>query len=134
MPDAAALSALAASRFPSAATLVVQPLRGPVLGMASCEGIARGSKVRTERVAFTGTRVAFGSQEKDAVLAFQRLDRDLAEVQASAAGIVFTNLYPLTKAAGELAEKQRKASSVIEVEGLASVEAGFAIDAVAAIN
>ena len=38
---------------------------------------SRGGRLKSARLAFTGTQVAFGPDEKAAVLAFQRLDRDL---------------------------------------------------------
>lgn len=137
MGDGAELSATVASRFPAAATNVVQTQRGPWQASAFCEAVARGTRVTALRLAFTGTRVAFGPEEKDAALAFQRLDRDLNEAAAPPANIVFTHFYPLSTAIAERASALRRAAApvvILLVEGLASVDAGFAVDAVAAVT
>jgi len=137
MTDGADLSAAIAGRFPSAASLVVQTQRGPFQGLALCEATARGNRVTAERLAFTGTRVAFGSEQKDAALAFQHLDRDLTEAQATPANIVLTHLYPLSTRVAEMALKTRNSQApvvVIPFEGLAAIDAGFAVDAIAIVG
>jgi hypothetical protein len=134
MTDRGAISA----RFPAAAAVdLVQTQRAPYAAMAQCEAVTRGSQVTAQRLAFTGTRVAFGAQEKDAALAFQRLDRDLSEAGADASGIVMTNVYPLTRPIAEMVRKLRPAAApmaFIPFEGLASIDAGFAVDSVAAVT
>ncbi|HEY4086985.1 MAG TPA: hypothetical protein VGM43_13650, partial [Bryobacteraceae bacterium] len=77
------LLAMVQSRFSGAAVNLVQPRRLPWRNAASCEGVVRGG-TSAARFAFSGTQVAFGSEEKDAVLAVQRLDRALTEVGAPA--------------------------------------------------
>jgi len=137
MENPAELTAAIASRFPAASMNLVQPRRGPFHALAVCEAIARGARVTSERLAFTGTRVAFGAEQKDATLAFQRLDRDLAEAGAGPAGIVFSHIYPLSGPIAEMARKLRASAEPIEIipfEGLASIDAGFAVDAVAAVR
>jgi hypothetical protein len=135
--DGSNLMETVTSRFPGAASLVVQPQREPFQGLALCEAAARGGKVSAERLAFTGTRVAFGGEQKDALLAFQRLDRDLTEVQAPPSNIVLTHLYPLSAQVADMAVKLRNSRSpvaVIPFEGLASIDAGFAVDAIATVS
>ena len=61
-----------AARFPSAAVDLVQTQREPAQPGASCEAMARGGDIKAAKLAFTGTRVAFGVDEKAATLAFQR--------------------------------------------------------------
>jgi enamine deaminase RidA (YjgF/YER057c/UK114 family) len=132
MTDRASLSA----RFPSAAIDLVQTQRAPFAALAQCEAVSRGSQVMAGKLAFTGTRVAFGAQQKDAALAFQRLDRDLSEAGADVSGIVMTNVYPLSRTIGEMVRKLRPAAApmaFIPFEGLASIDAGFAVDSVAAV-
>jgi enamine deaminase RidA (YjgF/YER057c/UK114 family) len=136
LSDAADLTSDVASRFPSAATNVVQSQRGPYQAHALCEAAARGPRITSEKIAFTGTRVAFGAEEKDGRLAFQRLDRDLATAGASSANIVFTRLYPLSSAIGEMFRKlcfSGAPVAVVPFEGLASIDAGFAVDAIATV-
>jgi enamine deaminase RidA (YjgF/YER057c/UK114 family) len=140
--DAPGLAAAVTSRFPGAAVNVVQTQRGPNRALAICEAVAAGTKVTAEKLAFSGTRVAFGSEEKDANLAFQRLDRDLSSVGGSAGNVVLTHIYPLSAFTGEMSRKlllsTRHGSTapiaVIPFEGLASIDAGFAIDDIAAVS
>lgn len=122
------------ARFPSAAADLVQTQREPSHPEASCEAVARGGNIRAAKLAFTGTRVAFGTDEKAAALAFQRLDRDLSDANIEPAGIVATNIYPLSVRIGELARKVRSTPgtvTIIPFEGIASVDGSFAVDAVA---
>ena len=75
--------------------------------------------------------------EKDAVHAFDRLDKDLTAAGASPSNIVFTNIYPLSGSMAELSRKLRQSSSpiaVIPADGVAAVEAGFAVDSIAAVE
>ncbi len=133
MNNPAQLTAAIQSRFPAAAVDLVQTQRAPFRALANCQAVARGGRITAGKLAFTGTRVAFGAQEKDAVLAFQRLDRDLTDAAAPPANIVVTNVYALSSQAGELIRKFRAPTAVIPFEGLASIDAGFAVDAIAAV-
>jgi enamine deaminase RidA (YjgF/YER057c/UK114 family) len=122
------------ARFPSAAVDLVQTQRAPAHSEASCEAVAGGGNIKAAKLAFTGTQVAFGADEKAARLAFQRIDRDLSEAGGEPADIVATNIYPLSVPIGDLARKVRTTSgtmTVIPFEGIASVDGSFAIDAVA---
>jgi hypothetical protein len=134
MTSPAELTAAVSVRFPSAAVDLVQTQRAPWQALANCEVVVRGGKATAAKLAFTGTRVAFGRQEKDATLAFQRLDRDLNDVLAPAANIVFSNVYTLSPQAGAMVKKIRPAAATLPVEGLASIEAGFAVDAIAVVS
>ena len=136
-PGAPELAAAVSARFSAVPVALVMAQRGSYQAMAKCEGVARTSGPGPEKLAFSGTRVAFGSAEKDMALAFQRLDRDLAEAGAAAANLVYTNLYPISWPVGELARKLRTGAapvSVMAFEGVASNDAGFAVDAVAGVR
>jgi enamine deaminase RidA (YjgF/YER057c/UK114 family) len=137
MPDGAGLLGLVSARFPGAAANVVMGQRGPSHGLAQCQSVRRGTGAGAGKLAFTGSRVAFGLEEKDASLAFQRLDRDLSEAGLASQSIVFTNIYALSTAAGEMARRLRARGGTVVVvpsEGVAAVEAGFAADVIAAGN
>jgi enamine deaminase RidA (YjgF/YER057c/UK114 family) len=130
-------SAGLAARFPSAAVDLVQTQRAPLRTEASCEAVARGGSTKAPRLAFSGTQVAFGSDEKAAALAFQRLDRELSETGVAKSDIVSTNIYPLSARMGELARKVRSTPGLLTIvpfEGVASIEASFAVDVVAQLN
>jgi enamine deaminase RidA (YjgF/YER057c/UK114 family) len=142
LSDAAELTAAVTGRFPGAAINIVKTQRGPAQALAICEAVARGSGVTAEKIAFSGTRVVFGSEEKNAALAFERLDRDLNSAGASTARLALTHIYPLMASTGELSGKLLRLINhgstapfaVIPFEGLASIDAGFAIDAIAAVS
>jgi enamine deaminase RidA (YjgF/YER057c/UK114 family) len=123
-----------AGRFPSAAVDLVQTQRETARAEVSCEAVGRGGDIKAAKLAFTGTRVAFGTDEKAATLAFQRLDHDLADAGIQPGDIVATRIYPLSVKAGELARKVRSTAGTITVipfEGIASVDGSFAVDAIA---
>jgi len=97
--------------------------------------------VAAPRVALTGSQVSFGYEEKDSQLAFTRLRGALEQAGASMRDVACVRYYPL--AAG-LAGQVRKiraeffdpargpAGTLLVFEGLPSLDAGFAVDAVAA--
>lgn len=122
------------ARFPSAAVDLVQTQRAPSHAEVNCEAVGRGGNIKAANLAFTGTQVAFGTDEKAAKLAFQRLDRDLSEASVEAANIIATDIYPLSAPIGKLARNLRTTSGTvtdIPFEGIASVDGSFAVDAIA---
>ena len=134
--DIAAAGAVA-SRFGSAALDVVQTQRAATSSGTRCEAIVRGGNVHATKLAFTGTHVALGTEEKATQLAFQRLDRSLTEAVVRPADIVLTHLYPLSSRIGDMARKFRAASgpiSVVPFEGVAAIDGAFAVDAIAAVK
>lgn len=130
------LTAAVSGRFPGAAVDLIQTQRLPWQAFADCEAVVRAASAGAAKLAFTGTRVAFGTQQKDAALAFQHLDKDLAEAGATPADVVLTNVYPLSGQVAKLVQQLRPAFAAMSgviFEGLASIDAGFAVDAVAAV-
>ena len=125
-------------RFPGSATNLVQSRRLAWQTEASCEGVSSGGGLTTERVAFSGTQVAFGVDEKDAAVAVQRLDRALSEAGAQHVGeTALLNLYLMSPATAAAALKQLNGAapvSTFPVEGVGPASAGFALDAVAPIR
>ena len=131
------LTAAIARRFPGVPVDLVQTQRLPWQALSACEGAAHGAGASPAKLAFTGTRVAFGGQEKDAQLAFQRLDKDLAEAGAGPSDILLTNVYSLSDGVTKMVQHLKTApapTQVLVFEGLASIDAGFAVDAVAGIG
>jgi enamine deaminase RidA (YjgF/YER057c/UK114 family) len=126
MSDAAALESAISSRFPAAAVDLVQTQRAPYSASAECEAVARGSQVTVPKLAFTGTRINF-----------PRLDRDLTEAGTDPSAIVMTHVYPLSGSAAASVRKARASGApmtVVAFEGVASMDATFAADAVAALR
>jgi len=123
-----------AARFPGAAVDIVQTQRTPSRSDTRCEAVARGG-AGAPHLAFTGTQVAFGRDEKAAALAFQRLDHELTAAGASQVDVLEIHVYALSDRLGELARKVRaSALSVVPFEGVASLDGSFAIDAIAAVH
>lgn len=154
--------------FPQAANAVIQLQRGPLRPIVECEGTGRlssgptenvkllnpanllGSKsysqvalVKSPRVLFTSSQLAFGTKEADIRLAFDRLNRVLTQANSSYKNVFLASYYPLTNPVIELIRAQRfnyfdqsrpPASTMILFEGLPSHDASFAFEVIAAVN
>jgi enamine deaminase RidA (YjgF/YER057c/UK114 family) len=156
MEGANDLRRAALAEFPKATLAIVQRLRAPEGDGAVCEAVGRlraappggfeltpqASLVGPRRVALTGGQLAFGFEQSDARLAFERLGRSLEQVQASYDGLAVARLYPLSRPIGEIARKAgaeffagkgAPAATVLPVEGLPSIDATFAVEVVAVL-
>jgi enamine deaminase RidA (YjgF/YER057c/UK114 family) len=115
--------------FPAVEGLQTEPGQSPV------------AIVGAPNVVLTGTQISFGYQEQDARLAFDRLKKELEQAGASPRDVAFAHYYPLS---GGIAAQLRKirselfdaahppAGTTLLFEGLPSMDAGFAVDVVAA--
>ncbi len=109
-------------------------------GLAKSPNYSQIAMVGAPRIAITGTQVAFGFQDSDVRLAFGRLEKELAAVGASIKDVAWSSIYPLS---GSIADEVRKirfeyydqarppASTLLPFEGLPSMDASFAVDAIA---
>jgi enamine deaminase RidA (YjgF/YER057c/UK114 family) len=97
--------------------------------------------VAAPRVALTGSQVSFGYEEKDSQLAFTRLRAALEQAGASMRDVACARYYPLAAGLAGQVRKLRTeffdpehgpAGTLLLFEGLPSLDAGFAVDAVAA--
>lgn len=150
-----------AAEYPKASLNFVQTERAPSRALAACEAVARlgrqisgpvefveprdGSSraalIASPRVVLTGSQVSFGYEEKDARLAFERLNRALEQAGVSAKDVAFAHYYPLSAGIAEQVRKIRgeffdparpPAGTLLLFESLPSMDAGFAVDVVAA--
>ncbi len=112
-------------------------------GLAKSPNYSQIAVVNAPRLAITGTQVAFGSQESDVRLAFGRLEKELAGVGASVKHVAWSSIYPLSNAMGDEVRKIRfeyydaarpPACTLVPFEGLPSLDASFAVDAIAIAN
>lgn len=124
--DLPQVSASMTARYPGAAVTVVQPQRAGAPMGPVCEAILRGGNVKAAQIAFTGTRVGFGAAALD------RLNRDLAEVNAELSPLIASHVYSLTPSTKFAVPAA--AASVVPVDGVASIDAPFALDAVAVVK
>jgi hypothetical protein len=82
--------------------------------------------------------VAFGTEEKDAAVALQRLDKALSDAGAPRTGnAALIRLYLISPATAPVALKQLTGPAPVatfSVEGVGPASAGFAIDAIAPVR
>ncbi len=156
---------LVASAYSNAALNFMQIQRAPVNALAECEAVARlrsntGAAVHVinpeglprspqlsqialigaPRVILTGSQQAFGFQDADARLAFQRLERSLSQEGGSLSKVAFVSFYPLSASISQQVRKicvefddhaSPPAGTLLPFQGLPSMDAGFAMDVVA---
>jgi len=154
-----------ASSFPNAALNYVQMQREPVTPAVECEAVARirvasspamrflnppdldkspyytqAALVTSPKLVITGTQLAFGSQEADFKLAFDRLQRALASSNARLEHVVMSHQYMTSRSiidrlravrANYFSTANPPASTLLPFEGLPSLDASFGIDVIA---
>ena len=113
----------------------------PAEGFKSESGQSPVALVGARQVVLTGTQISFGYQEQDSRLAFERLKKELNESGVSLGDVAFAHYYPLSRGIGAQIRKIRAevfnsahppAGTILQFEGLPSMDAGFAVDVVAA--
>jgi enamine deaminase RidA (YjgF/YER057c/UK114 family) len=154
-----------AASFPTAALNYVQMQREPVTPVAECEAVARLRAPASQQLKFlnppnmdsspnysqlalvtspklviTGTQLAFGAQESDLKLAFDRLQRVLSSLNARFDHVVMSDVYVTSSAitprvrtvrAGYYSAANPPASTLLPFEGLPSLDATFGVDVIA---
>jgi enamine deaminase RidA (YjgF/YER057c/UK114 family) len=155
------------AEFPKAALNFVQRTREPLQSLVECEAVARLRKppagplvfvnpaalpnspdhsqvalVGARKLALTGTQLAFGLQETDARLAFQRLGKSLEQTGASYNRVAVASVYPLSRSIADLVRKVRPefcdrdrlpAGTMLPFQGLPSLDASFALEVIAVL-
>ena len=156
---------LMSAAFPSAAINYVQMQREPVTPASECEAVARlrghsGEPVRflnpaefdkspnysqmalvtSPKLVISGTQLAFGSQENDIKLAFERLQRALAQMKTGFDRVVMSHVYVTSPAITPRVRSVRAAfynsanppaSTLLPFEALPSLDAAFGVDVIA---
>lgn len=154
---------LIAQRFPNAAANYVQMQREYVLPVAECEGSARAREpaspvrfmppgpagyspmviVSAPKLVFSSTQLAFGSQEGDIRLAFDRLQKSIAPLNASLDTAVMSHIYLVSKGLTDTLRVVRlsfynrnspPANTILPVESLPSMDASMGLDVVAVVS
>jgi enamine deaminase RidA (YjgF/YER057c/UK114 family) len=109
-------------------------------GLPDEPGASQIAQVNAPETILTGTQVSFGYTEGDGQMALGRLEKAAEQAGASLDGVAFVHYYPLSRSLAAQVRKLRgqffaaarpPAGSMTLVEGLPSMDAGFAVDAVA---
>ncbi|MDR3701695.1 MAG: RidA family protein [Candidatus Sulfopaludibacter sp.] len=112
----------------------------PAEGLPGDAGQSPVALVGARQVVLTGTQISFGYQEQDSRLAFDRLKKELDQSGVSLQDIAFAHYYPLSSGIAAQVRKIRAevfdpahppAGTMLQFEGLPSMDAGFAVDVVA---
>ena len=154
--------------FTSAAVNVVQMQRFPVTPAAECEAVARVKTaaqaeitflnpsgletspnysqltiVHAPKIVFSSMQLAFGTQEPDIKLAFDRLQRALGALDANLGHLAMSHVYLTSMAVADKVRTVRKsffnaeqppASTLLPFEALPSLDASVGIDVIAIPN
>jgi enamine deaminase RidA (YjgF/YER057c/UK114 family) len=154
--------------FPGAVLNYLQMQREPVMPAAECEAVARLrtsiaqpvsflnppdldkspnysqlALVKSPKLVITGTQLAFGSQEADIKLAFERLQRVLSSSNARFDQVVMSHTYVTSSAiiprvrtvrANYYSNTTPPASTLLSFQGLPSLDAAFGVDVIAATD
>jgi enamine deaminase RidA (YjgF/YER057c/UK114 family) len=160
LEDVAAARLYFDREYPRTARNFVQTQRAPAHAFCECEAVARPSAtpassvevrqaadgrseialVASPRLVFSGLQSAFGFEETDARLAFERLEKAIEGAGASLKLAVFARFYPLSPSIAAQVAKVRggyfnparpPAVTMLPFEGLPSMDATFAADVIA---
>lgn len=168
LDDLAAAKDAIHSAFPAAAMNFVQQQRLGMEQLIECEAVGRLDKppiapvalvnppglarnpnysqialVNTPRIVFSGTQMAFGDQDKDVRLAFERLRKAIEAQGVGYKDVFWSGVYPLTRPVADKVRAIRfdffdranpPASTLLLFEGLPSLDATVAIEVAAAAN
>ena len=163
----AARSALAAA-FESAATNFVQTQRLALEPLAECEAVGRLDAppsapvvlmnppglaqnpnysqialVSAPKLVFSGGQLAFGQQDRDIRLAFERVGKDIEPLGVTYKDVFWTSVYPTTLPVANAVRAARfdfldqarpPASTFLLFEGLPSLDATVAMEVIAAAH
>jgi enamine deaminase RidA (YjgF/YER057c/UK114 family) len=156
---------LITGNFPSAVANTVQMQREPVTPTAECEAVARLHAASAQTLSFlnppnlqkspyysqialvtgpklviTGAQLAFGGQESDLKLAFERLEKALASCGARFSGVAMSHVYLTSRGlidkvravrSGYYNGKFPPASTMLPFEGLPGLDAQMGLDVIA---
>jgi enamine deaminase RidA (YjgF/YER057c/UK114 family) len=109
--------------------------------LANSRDTSQIALLRAPHTVLTSAQVSFGFEDRDAQLAFERVRKVLEQEGLSPADAAFVRFYPLSQKIADQIRRARAnffagpdppAGSLLLFEGLSSLDAGFAVDVVAA--
>jgi enamine deaminase RidA (YjgF/YER057c/UK114 family) len=141
--------------FPSAVANYVQPQRLALETSSQCEAVGRldtppasavvwmspqAALVNSPKIILSGIQMAFGEQDPDIHLAFERLKKELEMQGVTYKDVFWSSIYQLTRPVAQKAETIRfefydrshpPAGTILLFEGLPSLDASAAMDILA---
>jgi enamine deaminase RidA (YjgF/YER057c/UK114 family) len=154
LDQVAELRAKVRSAYPNAAQDYVQTVRSPSEALAAFEAVARvrkpatrlsvvngfGTVIASRFAVFTGAQMSFGFDESDGRTAVSRVRASLERAGAAWKDVALARFYPVStglasrvmKLRAELFAQPALAGTPLVWEGLASLDAGFGVELVAA--
>jgi hypothetical protein len=149
LDDNEAARSTLASAFPGAALNLMEAQRLPPDRFALCEAAGRlepgqatahapSAVVKTPKVVFSGIQMAFGHEDPDLRLAFERLNKALSSLVRTG-GVVAARFYTMDRSLNQklpllgrdLFHRDALASATLEIEGLPSLDASVGMDVIA---
>lgn len=109
-------------------------------GLSSPAAYSQMVLVSAPRLVFTGSQLAFGAEPSDVRLTFQRLAKDLEPMHASLRSAVMAYMYALSHPVADQVNRIRfefydqdrpPAGTILQLEGLPSMDATFAVNVIA---
>ena len=161
LADSAQVASTIAAKYPGASVALVQPRRAHASSTVECEGVAKlagpvdrvafvkngegvvGVAVSAPAVALTGTLVAYGYEDRNARQLFERMNKVLEPARTSWKEVAEVRFYPLAPSIVKQITRVRTdfldprnppAISMVPIEGLPSIDASFAMDAIAVVR
>lgn len=139
-----------ASAYPGAALNLMEAQRLPAGRFAICEGAGKldpgspavpgpqFSVIKKPKTVFSGIQMAFGREDMDLRLAFERLNKSLASLDSSST-VVATRFYTMDRSldqklsafSKDLFHRDTLWTEALEIEGLPSLDATVGMDLVA---
>ena len=125
-----------------------QPPSAPVVlmnppGLAQNPNYSQVAVVDAPKVVFSGAQLAFGEQDRDIRLAFERLGKDIEPLGVTSKEVFWTSVYPTTLPVANVVRAARfdffdrsrpPASTFLLFEGLPSLDATVAMEVIAAAH
>ena len=112
-------------------------------GLAASPNFSQLALAGPGQVVLTGGQLAFRTQDSDVRLCFDRLKKQLEEGGASIGNVFWSSIYPLSRTVTDKVRSIRfeyydkanpPASTVLNFEGLPSLDASFSLEVIAGIR
>lgn len=136
LSEAEAATAALQKLMPKAASVSIQTTRYTLGSGVACEATGQGGPVRSAKLVFTSAQLTAGELQLELQAAFDRIDRAVESLGIKRESAVQLNLYGVNMTVTGQADTIAGATphSTIWVEGLTSIDATLAVEAIIPAN